>query len=110
MKTKYTIFYPDGTEVSVDVDWPENPGYRQICALVRPLLNDAEMEHVTVLHKGKRADMFVDEMGSIRALPACEKATEIYRSAWLARHPDAFPGDLAAIYGVAVLFHRIVWQ
>ncbi len=35
-------------------------------------------EHVTVLHNGKRASMFVHEMGRVLGLPRNVKATEIY--------------------------------
>ena len=76
----------------------------------RRLLDDAVMEHVAVLYQDRPADMFVDEIGAIKSLPRNEAATAIYRANWLKQHPRTDPESLDAIYGPAVLFHRIVWS
>jgi len=68
-----------------------------------------DWEHVTVLYKGRRCDMFVAEGSAHDGSPRNEAATEIYRTAWMDRHPDADPEDLPAAYGVAVLFDKQVW-
>lgn len=117
MKTEYTI-YPvgDGPVTRGEIDWPRHPGYEAIKALVEPILGDNEpLEHVTVLFEGKRADMFVSEIGHRRLttrppLPRNDRATSIYRTAWMAQHPDQDPESLPTIAGPAILFSRIVWQ
>ena len=71
------------------------------------------LEHVTVLHDGKRADMFVDEMGHVRMdgpKPRNDVATGLYRANWMAQHRGQDPEDLPFIAGNAVLFDRIVWM
>jgi len=45
-------------------------------------------EHVTVLYEGKRASMFVHEMGRVIGLPRNRLATEIYFAASRARGID----------------------
>jgi hypothetical protein len=116
MKTEYTIFKPgDGAVERGEVDWPREPGYKLIKALVEPLLGDDEpLEHVTVLHDGKRCDMFVSEYGHMRLntrgpLPINDRATAIYRTNWMTQYPETDPETLPDIAGVAILFHRIVW-
>ncbi len=110
MKTEYTIFRP-GSEngESGEVDWPAEPGYDLMKALIEPLLDGAHLEHVTVLHEGERRDMFVDEMGSVNGLPVNALATPIYRNNWLTRHPNVQPDSMPAIHGTAILFARRVW-
>lgn len=115
MRTEYSVFRVDGSETRHEIDWPEQPGFKVIQALVEPLLGDREpMEHATVLHDGQPADMFVSEVGHVELttrppLPINDAATKIYRHNWLTQHPDADPDDLPAIAGTAVLFHRRVW-
>lgn len=116
MKTAYTIFRP-GHESGErhEVDLPEEPTYRRLENLIKPLLDGGDLEHVTVLYEGERHDMFIDELGATSLqpgypLPVNRRATEIYRAAWLAQHPGDDPDDLPAIHGPAVLFHRIVWS
>lgn len=75
-----------------------------------PLLDGGDLEHVSVLFGGRRADMFVDDRGIEKDLPRNEAATAIYRANWLSRHPGADPESIPAIYGLAVLFDRIVWR
>lgn len=107
--TVMTIMRPGKPGETQLVDLAPEPGYRALSAILRPLLDGAELEHVTVLHDGEPADMFVDECGSIKRLPRNEAATAIYRNNWLTQHPKAAPESLPAIYGPAVLFSRRVW-
>jgi hypothetical protein len=115
MRTEYTIFRP-GHESGErhEIDWPEEPDYREIVALISSILGGADLEHVNVLYEAARHDMFIDELSSTSLkpgypLPQNDRATEIYRANWLAHHRCADPEELPAIYGPAVLFHRIVW-
>ena len=96
MKTEYTILRPNGTQQTYSIDWPEEPDYLTIKALVEPIVGEP-MEHVSVLRNGERADMFVDEYGHMRKEKQefNKAATKIY--------------DFAPIVGTAVIFRRIVW-
>ena len=109
MQTKFWVYQPTGEIEEKLADMPEDPGFGRLDAIIRPLLNGADLEHVSVLHDGRRADMFVDDMGVLKKLQRNEAATKIYRANWLAHHPDANPENLSAIYGPAVLFERLVW-
>lgn len=110
MDTTLLILRPGReTEVKV-VDLPLQPGFDRIDALIRPLLDGHDMEHVTVLYDGRRADMFVDEMGGCIGLPVNDAATAIYRAATLRRAPLANPDALPAIFGPAVLVERLIWS
>jgi hypothetical protein len=64
-------------------------------------------EHVAVLFNGKRAHMFVDEMGHHEGLPRNDAATAIYRANWLAQHPDCDPETLPWIAGDAVVLEGV---
>jgi hypothetical protein len=116
MKTEYTIYRVGGETTYCEVDWPESPHYEVIRDLVEPLLGAGEpLEHVSVLWRGKRADMFVSEYGHMRLtwrdpLPINDHATVIYRANYMARNPGGDPESLSAIAGTAILFHRIVWS
>ena len=122
MNWNYTIFRADGSQEPGCVDWPENPVFKVIRALVEPIVG-GPMEHVTVLDPAKidadevdpqadRRDLFVDEMAHVRETPKPrnEAATRIYRANWLRAHPDDEPEELPFIAGDAVLFERIVWR
>ena len=109
MQTIITIMRPAEAPRIDSVDIPEQPHYRLLRELIVPHLNGGDLEHVTVLHDGQRADMFVDEMSAVKGLSRNEAATEIYRNNWLTQHPDEEPESLPAIYGPAVLFSRRVW-
>lgn len=117
MKTTYEVYRVGTAEVErCEVDWPSAPGYDRIKALVEPLLGEKEpLEHVAVLHEGKRRDMFVSEYGHVRLttrppLPINDVATKIYRNNWMTRFPETDPETLPDIAGTAVLFtNRIVW-
>lgn len=107
--TSFTIMRPDAEPEVRESDLPADPGYHRLDALLRPLLDGNDLEHVTVLHDGKRADMFVDEMGAVTGLPRNEAATAIYRNNWLTQQPKTDPESLPAIYGPAILFSKQVW-
>src|ERR1700733_9894802 len=109
MKTVYHVYRVSATPETHEVEWPNAPSFKTIDALIRPLLDDNYLEHVSVLHNGKRVDMFVDEEGRVKGLPRNEAATAIYRNNWLTQHPGTDPESLAFIVGTAVLFDRIVW-
>ena len=105
MITRYTVYHVDGTEVSGEVDWPKSPGFTRINELVRPLIGCENIEHVAVLHNGRRHDMFVDEMGQIINLQYNSKASIIYQANGKAMgRPHTTP-----IVGTAVLFDRVIW-
>jgi hypothetical protein len=42
-------------------------------------------------------------------MPVNDRATELYRSAFLAANPDAEAESLPSIYGTVVLFDEQVW-
>jgi len=117
MLTAYTIYKADGTVENAKIEWPKEPGYDAIAALINPILRatpgreHAELEHVTVLHPETqdRGDMFVDELGAQVPLPVNEAATKIYHGAWMRAHPGADPAGPSEIYGTAILFHRRIW-
>lgn len=116
MKTTYHVYRPGVAEPETfDVDWPDDPGYDKLKALIEPLLGEREnLEHVTVLHNDARADMFVSDEGKMAQtwrdpLPRNDAATAIYRRNWMTQHPGGDPEKLPMIVGVAVLFDRIVW-
>ena len=112
MMTGALILHADGTRLKCVVDLSDQPRYAEIRAAIRALLvlGKAYPEHVTVLHEGKRADMFVQEDGHGEGLPRNEAATAIYRAAWLQEHPSHDPETLPWIAGPAVIFDRIVWS
>lgn len=112
VNTVYRILRADGAESTCQVDWPVDPGYHRLKDLIVPLLDGAHLEHVSVLHKGQRTDMFVDEMGHCKTppLPRNEAATAIYRAATLRRAPKTDPESLPWIAGTAILFDRVVWN
>jgi hypothetical protein len=78
--TMYHVIKPDGTFVSEDYVGALEYGTPAFATL-RQLIGIKEnetLEHVTVLWKGKRAHMFVDEDGRMHKKPRNEKATRIY--------------------------------
>ncbi len=111
MNMTYRILRANGVEETSQIDWPHDPGYDRLKALIEPLLDGAHLEHVSVLHKGGRADMFVDKEGHCKdpPLPRNEAATAIYRAATMRREPKTDPESLPYIVGTAILFDRMVW-
>ncbi|MDH2313074.1 hypothetical protein [Methylobacterium brachiatum] len=112
MMTGALILHADGTRMEREVELAPNPRYSELRASIRALLvlGSAYPEHVTVLHEGRQADMFVHEDGHGAGLPRNEAATAIYRAAWLREHPGHDPETLPCIAGPAVIFDRIVWS
>lgn len=110
MDTKYYIIRPSGEWEEGNIDWPKEPGYELIRDLVEPIV-DGPLEHVAVLYKDRRADMFVDELGHVRGIKKehNEEATKIYQTNWLKIYPGTNPDTLPSIVGTVVLFDRIVW-
>jgi hypothetical protein len=109
MKTTMITYRPGEPQHSCQVELPEQPDYQIIKALVTPLLDGAELEHVSVLYRDQRADMFVDEMGHQKGLPRNDPATVIYRTNWLTRYPYTDPESLPWIAGPAIVFTRRIW-
>jgi hypothetical protein len=109
MRALMTVLRADGSAQTTDVFMPEEPGFELLDQLIRPLLDGADLEHVSVLHQGARADMFVDEAGRLRGLPRNDVAPAIYRAATMRRAPKTDPETLPYIAGAAVLFDRQVW-
>lgn len=107
--TTFTILRVLGRLQKREADLPAEPGYDRLKALICPLLNDKHFEHVSVIHNGKPADMFVDETGAMDGQVRNEAATKIYRTNWLKQHPKCDPETLPAIYGTAIVFDRRVW-
>ena len=114
MKYEAIVFKPGSAKGEpVEVELPEEPGYRDLKAVIEPLVQGGSLEHVSVLFEGRRADMFVDEYGAIRKgsrppLPINDAATAIYHAASKARGQSAVGAPM--IHGPAVLFKRIVWR
>lgn len=120
--TAYTIMRPDGSSERGSIEWPLELGYDRIRSLIEPIV-EGPLKHVTVLDPAKvhceivdpqtdRRDMFVDELGHVRASgpkPRNEAATAIYRANWMRAHPGQDPETLPFIAGTAVLFDRIIW-
>lgn len=77
-------------------------------ALLRPLLDGDDFEHVTVLWRGRLADMFVGENSTRTDLPVNNNATAIYRAATLAASPGINAESLPRVHGTAVLFEEII--
>ena len=112
MFTTYEVITADDKEpIKGEVaNWPIDPGYDAIKIVVAPWLGDGnDMEHVTVIHNGKRTDMFVDEIGALKRLPVNCRATAIYHANFLQYHPGEDTSELPKIHGTAVLFHRRIW-
>lgn len=110
MKTTYTIIRASGMTEKGEIDWPMQPGH----ALIKPLVEsvvDGPLERVAVLHpeSNQPTDMFVDEMGHLRAeaKPFNEAATKIYRAYRVSQGDEA--DTLPTIAGDVVLFDRRVW-
>ena len=106
----FRVIDPDGSVFEHRVEMSRPPTLKEIRAAVMPHLDESEnLEHVSVLHDGKRADMFVDERGIQYRRQRNDTATRIYRHNWMTRHPECDPEKLPIIVGPAVLFDEIVW-
>jgi len=119
IQTKIIVFLPDGKiyEREEVLDDPESNGpgtWLQLHKIIDPILQalrpQARFEHVNVLYKGERRDMFVDEAGVQYGLPVNAEATDIYWAARLRREPKASTRGWPRIHGAAVLFpDRRIW-
>lgn len=119
MQTKYLIMRPDHPHETREADLAREPLYTTLAALIRPLLDGGDLEHVNVWadfsggKKYRNLDMFVDDCGLIKHLPRNEAATILYRRAnqlgmtAAAKAPDI--EQLSHIAGTAILFNRRVW-
>ena len=111
MNTTMQIIWPELKVIKKEVAFKTDPPtLAELEAVIRPLLDGADMEHVAVLWDGRRCDMFVDEMGALKKLKRNDYATTIYRNNWLTQHPGTDPESMPAIYGTAILFADIVWR
>lgn len=109
METPFKVILPDGTIQDHSAKLDPQPAYEALRDLISPHLDGGRLEHVTVLHEGERADMFVDEDFLEKRLPFNAEATAIYRANALSWSPDVLAENLPAILGPAVLFSRRVW-
>lgn len=114
MQTQYQIIGTDSIARLCEVDWPREPSFEQMKALIEPLIqtpcySTSYMEQVRVWHEGQYVSMFVDDMGALKKLPVNEAATLIYHANMLQEHPGADTSDWPKIHGPAVLFSRNVW-
>jgi hypothetical protein len=114
IETPFLILRADNTSLDSSIKWPREPWCDLIRQLIEPLLDGESLEHVSVLYDGMRRDLFVSELGHLELtsrppLPRNDRATTIYRAAWLSRHPDTDPEEMPWIAGTAVLFLRRVW-
>jgi hypothetical protein len=117
MLTRYTVYRPGADPQHGEIDWPEDPGYDRIKALVVPLLDGADPEHLHVLAPDRVGaaelteaddwDMFVDENGIWKNLDENRAATKIYHGA--SRHRGETIIGNYTICGPAVLIRRTVW-
>lgn len=110
MKTIATIYKPDGTEETREMDWPKEPGFKRLDKFLAPIIGvpSANWEHVSVEWNHKHLDMFVDEEGQLKNLPHNAMATKIYCN-YSITHRAMIAEDLPDVVGVAVLFDRRVW-
>jgi hypothetical protein len=121
--TMYHVIKPDGTVTSEDYVGPLKYGtpawstFRQWIGLDE----DDLIEHVSVLWKGKKAHMFVDEEGRMHNLLINKKATAIYYNYTLQRHrfhtyndlsKDPDPAELLAVMepGFDIVGTAILWE
>jgi hypothetical protein len=111
MKTEYTVYQVDGSSTVEHCELLAVPGFDDLAVVISKALNvgSLEFEHVGVIHKGFKCDMFVHDRGIIIGLERNEAATTIYRTNVLTKHPDINPEDLGYIAGPAVVFSRRVW-
>jgi hypothetical protein len=109
VRTVFDVIRVSGPIETHDVYWPRNPGYSKLAATIRPILNGSHLEHVSVIYKKRRADMFVDDEGRTAGLPRNDRATAIYREWSMSQRRYDDPEDIPWIAGTAIIFHRLVW-
>lgn len=112
--TKLTVSRFGQPSQEIEVQLPLRPGYDEIKKLITPLIDGADLEHVSVLadpnggDNYRPCDMFVDDMGRLKGLPVNPEATEHYRR-FSVLHRGENPESIPAIHGPAVLLHRRIW-
>ncbi|NTE96712.1 hypothetical protein [Agrobacterium tumefaciens] len=111
MQTTFTIIQPDGAEEVHTVELPEQPEFKQLAAVIQPILGkNRDMERINVFWQDRYACMFVDDMGVLDDLPLNAKATEIYNNNLRVHNPELHAElGVNPIHGVAILFDRRVW-
>ena len=123
MKTRYRVISPNDMQRALEtiaIELVPPITIENLRHLLRPLV-DGEPEHVRVYCAfepgGEEAyrDMFVNETGAVDDLPVNSLATGMYyRNVRV--HDPAGLGSAASlvaaprIYGVAVLFEKLVWS
>ncbi len=111
----YRILKVDGTETAgVFTPIADKPLYPQLREMIARILQEqrpgSHLEHVAVLHQGKRCSMFVDEDGVANGLPINQRATSVYWAASTARGDPPDPVTAPRIHGLAILFDRNMWS
>jgi hypothetical protein len=115
MKTEIRIYRTNVKAEDITIEMSADPSYKEIKEKIMPLIGEdcEHIEHVAVLFRGQRHDMFVDEIGAMATtkrppLPINKYATEIYLNASRSR------GDFSVetrIHGTAVLIlNRLIWS
>jgi hypothetical protein len=117
MYTELLVYVPGRASGKIEMaDLSDMPSLDEIKSAVVPLLGSGcmDLEHVSVLYNGKRADMFVDEFSSIvrpkdgrYPLPVNEAATDIYHAASRMRGENLT--NAPKIHGPAVVSLRRIW-
>jgi hypothetical protein len=78
----------------------EYPEKMELTKIITGFLGDNAPTRALCAHSdGKPFDMFMNETAGLKELPRNERATTIYRAAYMARHPTHDPESLAAIFG-----------
>jgi hypothetical protein len=113
MQTGYQVLYPEGKVLHGAVYWPVRPDSDLVEALVRPYLDNAQIEHLPVMLDGSRRCMFVADLSHLRlgdptVPPHNAAATAIYHESRGALSPGVVYWR-AVIAGTAVLFERDIW-
>jgi len=129
IKTNVYFFTPEnnsGCQIK-EYKLEKEPGFEEIRKIFEEFIPDCDMEHVSVLfdpgyieakdhvYKGKPTDMFVDEIGVLKGLPANFQATQIYMANTIRKYGPAYvtkllqAGAAPLIHGPAIVFDRQVW-
>ena len=104
------VFTPGTSElIRHQITIPQEPHYGDLNKAIGPLIGGGikNIEHVTVLFDGVRADMFVDDESASKGLEVNQAATRVYHEASRRRGDDMTAAP--RIYGVAVLSKKILW-
>ncbi|WP_141688512.1 hypothetical protein [Bradyrhizobium paxllaeri] len=105
----YRVLTPDGRKIDSVATLPSHPSPNDVRQVVNHLLDGGAAEHVVVLQKDRRTDMFVDEQSHLKHLRRNEAATALFRAAALRGNPHRDPETLPYIAGPAIVFDEPVW-